>query len=476
MALKVLIADPDLEAVRGLGRALRQKGYQVFHAPDGSKALELSVLRHPDLVLVDDQCRLIDSRTLVQILRTNPRTEDIPVVLTTQSYDADRARAFRDGVIKKPFNMDEVLSRIEHVFRRTKAARELKGEARELEGTLGQLSVADLLQVLAMNRRTGRLNLARGNERGEIHVKEGRAINARVGTAEGEKALFRLLGWTEGSFAFEPGAVTVRVRIERTMDDALLEGMRQADEAARAERSLPPRSVRLMLSPGADLSTAQHPVTQQVVELLQQPRTIGELLDLASANDLDVWLVLGTMLERGIARVAEGESEGRGPLLGPAEVHALRGKLFRSRAPGRVAVGKVFVIGKGVEPGKKVLRGVPGLMPVSSEPTAVRSGFGTLGRFELSDVLQLDFCSLPASEAARAMWRPFARGAVGAMLFDTDEASLKLARYFGWEIRVPLVTVGKPVPPALQAAPAGAASAGEDLLEALKTVLLQQVR
>ena len=41
---KILIADPDLAAVRALSKAMRLKGYQVHYAPDGSKALQVSVL------------------------------------------------------------------------------------------------------------------------------------------------------------------------------------------------------------------------------------------------------------------------------------------------------------------------------------------------------------------------------------------------------------------------------------------------
>ncbi|HLL81175.1 MAG TPA: response regulator, partial [Longimicrobium sp.] len=119
---KILIADPDLEAARGLSKALRQRGYQVHYAPDGSRALEVAVLRHPDLILFDEGCRLIEAKTFSQILRTNPRTEDIPVVLTTAAFDADKIRGLRDGYLKKPFNRDEVISRVDHIFRRTEAA------------------------------------------------------------------------------------------------------------------------------------------------------------------------------------------------------------------------------------------------------------------------------------------------------------------------------------------------------------------
>ena len=189
---KVLIADPDLEAVRALTRALRQKGFQVHYAPDGSRALEVAVLRHPDLVLFDEACRLLDARTFAQILRTNPRTERIPVVVTASSPDAERLRTTaRDGYLRKPYNLAEVLGRIEHLFRRAEAAHEMQGDAHDIEGSLSQLSIPDLLQILGMNRRSGRLELTRGPERGEIAVADGRPVNARLGRVEGEKAAAR---------------------------------------------------------------------------------------------------------------------------------------------------------------------------------------------------------------------------------------------------------------------------------------------
>lgn len=474
-ARKILIADPDIESVRALSRSLRQRGYQVHYAQDGSRALEVSVLRHPDLVLFDEGCRLLDARTFTQILRTNPRTEHIPVVLTTAQFESDRGRGLRDGYLKKPFNLDEVLSRIEHVFRRNEAAKNLKGEAEEIEGSLSQLGIPDLMQILGMNRRSGRLNLERGNERGEIIVADGRPVNARLGRVEGEKALFRLLAWTEGTFTFAPGTSNAKPRISRAMDDALLEGFRQADEVNRLLPTLPSRTTRLGLAPDADLTQEQHPVTAQVMELLRQPRALGEVLDLAPANDLDVVGVLSTLIQKGVARVMEGDesAEGRGPLLGPAELHALRGRVLRGRSTLRVAIGKVFVCGSGASAARKVLSRVPDLAAVSAEPTAVKSGFGMLGRLELSEVLYLDFCVLPPAEAAQPLWRPFTSGAVGALLMDTSEPAVRLAHFFAWEVRVPVVVVGEEVPAKLQGAPAGVVRVGDDLSEALRTLLVQ---
>lgn len=473
---KILIADPDIESVRTLTRALRARGYQVHYAPDGSRALEICVLRHPDLVLFDEACRLLDARTFIQILRTNPRTEEVPVVLTTTNLDVDRLRGLRLAAhLKKPFNLDEVLSRLEHIFRRNEAAKDLKNDSQEIEGSLSQLGIPDLLQILGMNKRSGKLSLERGNERGEILVTEGRSVNARVGRVEGEKALFRLLAWTEGTFTFAPGTNPGKPRIDRAMDDALLEGMRQADEVNRLLPSLPPRATRMVLAPDADLPPEQHPVTAQVVDLLRQPRALGEVLDLAPAPDLEVLGVLITLMQKGVARVAEGEGEGTGPLLGPAELHALRSRVLRGKSPLKVVTAKVFICGNGPAAARRLFAQLPGLAAVSAEPKAVKSGFGTLGRLELSEVLHLDFCVLPPAEAARPLWRPFSAGAVGALLMDNSEAAVRLAHYLSSEIRVPIAVLGNTVPEKLLGAPAGAIAPGDDLTEALRGLLVQSL-
>src|SRR5512140_1275534 len=175
---KILIADPDPSTVRALAPALRQRGYQVHAAKDGARALQVAILRFPDVVLFDERCQMLDARTFVRILRTNPRTERIPVVLTGEAVDVDRARL--GTFLRKPFNHDEVLGRIEQIFRRVEASRAVSGESREIEGNLAQIPLVDLLQILAVNRTTGRLTVERAGERAVISLEEGEVVDART--------------------------------------------------------------------------------------------------------------------------------------------------------------------------------------------------------------------------------------------------------------------------------------------------------
>ncbi len=479
---RILIADPDVSAVRALTRALRARGYQVQHAADGSKALEVSVLRHPEVILFDELCALIDARSFVQILQTNPRTADIPVVVTTGSRHLDRLRQFREGVLQKPFNVDEVLARIDHLCRRAETAKQLKGDAREIEGGLAQLPLADLLQILSMNRRTGRLVLTQGPDRGEVHLASGRPANARAGDIEGEKALFRLLGWKEGTFAFQAGPPPSKVTIDRAMEDALLEGMRQVDERARLLGALPALRQVLALVAEAVPPIDPHPVMREILRVLAQPRRLAEVLDLAEAPDLDVLGSLTTMLEKGLVQAVEEDANEAPALLGTAEVHALRGRLMRGRPARHALVAKVVLGASGPKAGRWFLRSTAGLLASSNDPACLRSSFGTLGQLEVSEALKVDFVLVPTAEAARPLWRPFLASALGALMLEDSEAVMKLARFCAFDLRLPTVLASGPasglhatargVPPSLRGAPVGVVSVDTDISAAIRTLLV----
>lgn len=471
---KVLIADPDTDAARLLTKALRQKGYQVHYAPDGSRALELAILRHPDLALFDESCRLLDASSFIQIIRTNPRTEDIPVVLLTAHFDEHKARGLKDGYIKKPFNLDEVLSRIEHILHRNEAARELRGETKEIEGQLAQLPLADLMQLLAMNRRSGKLTVRRSGESAELFVGDGRPLNARIGVVEGEKALFRLLTWTEGSFAFVPGPPTANVRIQRTMEDALLEGLRHADELGRYIQTLPPPAARLKLSQSFDASV-EPPMVSDLSQLLDQPRTMTELLDLSPQPDLDVLASMSDLLARGLlSEVGEANLSVSEPLLGPAEVHALRARVFRNQPLSSHAVAKIICCAGDVSAAARILD-LPDAVRTSMSPSAMRSSFGTLASLHIDERLVVDFLLLPAKEASRPLWRPFCAGAVGGLLLDDSPEALDLAHFLGWELRLPLACPSE-MPPSLLQAPAGALAVHAGLWHSVRMLLLQAAK
>ncbi len=475
-AKKILVVDPDPTTARALAPALRQRGYQVQGARDGSRALQIAILRFPDLVLFDERTPLIDARTFVRILRTNPRTEHIPVVFTGEAVDADKARI--GAFLKKPFSQDEVLSRIEQIFRRVEAARAVAAENADIEGNLAQIPLVDLLQILAMNKKTGRLAVERENEKAEVVLVEGRVFDARMGPVVGEKALFRLLTRREGQFAFLPGKNGAERRIERRLDELLLEGLRQADEVARLLPVLPVPSdlIELAVVP-AQIPPGLHPVTAEVVGLLDRPRAFSELLDSTEASDLEAVRAVSALLERGYARRREGTPEPapEAQLLAAHELHALRNRIGHGRSSGLRSVGKVILAGGGPLSRRAALARfatVPGFAPMSDPDD--HAGFGTVGRLTLSPEVRVDVCELPGDRSQRPLWRPFASGAVGALILLPADGIDDLLEELSRVQRLPVVVCGPSetaVPEVLEAAPGGIAFEGSDAAEALRALL-----
>jgi CheY-like chemotaxis protein len=465
----VLIADPDLQSVHTLSKALRQRGYQVHHAADGSRALELAVLRHPDVVLFDEACPLIAPALFAQILESNPRTAGIPVVRTSASPSE---AGLAEGVLQKPLQLGEVLARIEEIFSREPGSE--SAEAQELEGSFAQLPLPDLLQMLKLNRRSGRLEVSRGSEQGAVVVAEGRPADAELGTVQGEKALFRLLTWTEGNFAFVPGNPATVHRISRGMDDALLEGMRQADELKRLEPLLPPWKALLARVPGVPFPSDAGTAT--VLRTLGEPHSLAELLDREPGDDVSVLQTVVQLLQRGVVRVSEAAAQTEaGPLLGAAEVHALRARLLRSRPGTRAMVAKVLVCGVATERTRRFLAQLPNLAAGPEEAAALERGFGTVGRLELGESLRLDFCVLPPGEAARPLLRPFSACAVGVLVLDAEEGTLALAAALALQRRLRVVCALADVPAPLASVPLGASAVSAGAEAVLRALLVPPV-
>lgn len=472
---KILVADPDPATARALAPLLRQRGYQVHAARDGSRALQVAILRFPDLILFDERCELLDARTFVRILRTNPRTDRIPVILTGDTVDVDRSRL--GSYLKKPFNLDEVLARIEQVFRRADASRAVSTENREIEGNLAQIPLVDLLQILAVNRKSGRLSVEREGEKAEIALEEGRVFDAQMGPVVGEKALWRLLTRREGQFAFVPGGGAVEDRIGRKVEELVLEGLRQADELARLLPNMPaPQDVLERAVHLSELPPGLHPVTEEVFAILETPRAFGDLIDRCRASDLEAMRAVKALLDHGLVRQRAGQAVApeAAPLLAAHELHALRARIARGRSSGTQTVGKVVVAGGGPLARRAALTRfctVPGFTAVEGGEA---TGFGTIGRISLGDGVRVELVGLPGEPSYLPLWRPFAAGAVGALVLLPADGVDPLLEELARVLKLPVVVCGptdERTPEVLRTAPAGFAFEGSDPAEGLRALL-----
>ena len=120
MAVSVLIVEDDKNIADLLQMYLEKEGYAVTIAGDGGQGLSKFRAIHPDLVLLDVMMPVMDGWSVCKAIRAESQT---PVImLTAKSETDDKVTGLKSGAddyITKPFEMKEVLARIEAVLRRT---------------------------------------------------------------------------------------------------------------------------------------------------------------------------------------------------------------------------------------------------------------------------------------------------------------------------------------------------------------------
>ena len=120
MAKTVLIVEDDRNIADLLRLYLEKEGYTVVIAPDGMRGVEQFRTVHPSLVLLDVMLPGLDGWGVCRAIRAESQTPII--MLTAKSETEDKVNGLKQGAddyITNPFEMKEVLARIEAVLRRS---------------------------------------------------------------------------------------------------------------------------------------------------------------------------------------------------------------------------------------------------------------------------------------------------------------------------------------------------------------------
>ncbi|MEE8410486.1 MAG: DUF4388 domain-containing protein [Myxococcota bacterium] len=453
----ILIADPDPESVRSLRAALKDE-YDVLVASDGSRALQQSVLMYPDLILFYRHCPLIGATQFLRILRANPRTEGIPlIILSNERLTAEATPGFLEGVLVKPLNLDEVRSHVASVFRRVDTAKQVVEDQGAVSGGLDQISMTDLLQIFSVNRRSGALQLLAetGNQSAQVFLHDGRIEDAVIGAARGEKALYRLLSWRGGRFSFVPGSRASSVTLNRSTDALLMEGMRQGDELERMADDLPDADAILERTvPPEGLPEGLHPVTAEIFQLAEYYPRFGDLLDRAQATDLEVGTAVRSLVGAGLLRVASHRAKRADrALLSADEVLDLRSRLRRAGlAPTFLSSPRVAVVSTRAADLREFGAALTRLSEFSAGDLERLGSLpvGSLGTLALGHAMNVDFYAVSTDERLLPLTFGLTAGTVAAVVLGTghlDEIEAALA-VLERERRAALLLLRRPKEPA----------------------------
>jgi pSer/pThr/pTyr-binding forkhead associated (FHA) protein len=175
---------------------------------------------------------------------------------------------------------------------------------KSMSGSIEEIPLPDLLQLLSTSRKSGVLVLRSDGGVGKLYMRKGQIYFASIDDSFNmgpRKAIFRMLTWTPGFFELEPpDERAVLEELQDSTEGLLMEGMRQLDEYQMMSQKLPPLTATISIP--RPLEPKLRDLAPEELDVFQaslSADTLRTLFDESPLTDLTVAEKLKTLLDKG---------------------------------------------------------------------------------------------------------------------------------------------------------------------------------
>ena len=232
----LLLVDSDKVFCRYIELSIERGGqYSVEAVNDSQAALDVLSNTTVDAIL----CSLVlpdsDGLQFVERIRRQRRWRDLPCMLAAEEFGrVPRIAAIKlgiDALVTKPVDLAELEARLEMLFcRKKRLYDEFMGQRFSLAGDFNGIAFCDLISLLEMGKRNGRLSIATPRAAAELVFQMGKITHVSFANLFGANAFYELMRESSGSFEFCAGPAEGHGDPLRISSLALLlEGARRID-------------------------------------------------------------------------------------------------------------------------------------------------------------------------------------------------------------------------------------------------------
>src|SRR5512140_1506181 len=189
------------------------------------------------------------------------------------------------------------------------------------QGSLKELPLADIVQLVAVSGKTGMFSLTRGADRGAVYIQNGQITHAKVNDVEGEDAIYALALWNEGQFQFSAGIEGDSRTITRSNTNLLMEAARRSDEWKILSKKIPTTEAvpQLVCREGLSEPVTLTPAEWLVVTGIDGQRSIEEIARATRISAFDVAKTLYGLITSELVEIrSRAEARPVAPAAAPA--------------------------------------------------------------------------------------------------------------------------------------------------------------
>lgn len=274
----ILFVAAEADERYDLAAILDENDYEVHCRSTGTAAYQLLSVTPIDLVIADVQLLEGPGAPFVQALSMDDRY-DLPVMMIGEEDDdgtstRDAFEAGAEDFIECPFIEGALLARVQQVLKR--AGRDTSTTSMNVKVSSDE--VPGILQFMAVEMKTGRLQVRSESETAQIWLSEGRLVQAQAPNCEGREAIIEVLSWPTVLLTFHEELLHSKdIKMNESVDSVIMNSVVEVDEFREARDQLPTDDALIL--PGDESLPEDAPENKRkIYDLALNGFSVGELV------------------------------------------------------------------------------------------------------------------------------------------------------------------------------------------------------
>lgn len=175
--------------------------------------------------------------------------------------------------------------------------------AQEIRGDLENTRCPEIIKIISLGKRTGRLALHNGAEKASLFFQEGEIIHAKFGPLEGLKAIYEVALWSSGEYAFIVDDMPEYPSVAKPIDEILDEISERTRQLDRLSSTIGSTGVVYELEPEmSEKEITLKAVQWRTLTMINGQRTVAEIAQMLGLTDFDAMKVFYTLIKPGLIR------------------------------------------------------------------------------------------------------------------------------------------------------------------------------